>query len=74
MSTIADCGILREIQRLREARDEAYRHDLEAIDRQFETELVESQARSLFSLEEIKTIALTLLVIVATIIPMLFIR
>lgn len=74
MSTIADCGILKEIQRLREARDESYRHDLEAIDRQFETELVESQARSLFSLEEIKTIALTLLVIVATIIPMLFIR
>lgn len=73
MSTVADCGILKEIQRLREARDESYRCDLEAIDQQFETELVESRARSLFSTEEMKTIALTLLAIVATLIPMLLV-
>ena len=73
MSTVADCGILKEIQRLREARDESYRRDLEAIDQQFETELVESRARSLFSTEEMKTIALTLLAIVATLIPMLLV-
>lgn len=73
MSTVADCGILKEIQRLREARDESYRRDLEAIDRQFEAELVESQTRSLFSIEELKTIALTLLAFVATLIPMLLV-
>lgn len=73
MSTVADCGILEEIQRLREARDESYRRDLEAIDRQFETELVKSQARNLFSIEEVKTNALTLLAIVATLIPMLLV-
>jgi hypothetical protein len=72
MSTVADCGILKEIQLLREARDESYRRDLKAIDRQFETEMVESRARSLFSIEETKIIAFTLLAIVATLIPMLF--
>jgi hypothetical protein len=71
---VADCGILKEIQQLREARDESYRCDLEAIDRQFEAELVESQTRSLFSIEEMKTIALTLLAIVATLIAMLLVR
>jgi hypothetical protein len=73
MSTVADCGILKEIQRLRKTRDESYRRDLLAIDRQFETELAESQTRSLTSIQEVKTVVLTLLAIVASLIPALFV-